>query len=77
VIWFVSSVTAPFLASARPSIATPVVTVIEVKARIDPANVEFVPRVAELPTCQKTLQDWAPFISNTLLPDAVVSVDPA
>ena len=35
------------------------------------------PSVAELPTCQKTLQDWAPLIRLTWLPDAVVSDEPA
>jgi hypothetical protein len=73
---FVSIVTAPFRASARPSITTPVVTVMEVNARIEPAKFEFVPSVAELPTCQKTLHDCAPLTNDTRLPEAVVSVDP-
>jgi hypothetical protein len=60
-----------------PSTTAPVVAVIVVKARIDPLKVEFVPSVAELPTCQKTLQAWAPLIRFTLLPDAVISVEPA
>jgi hypothetical protein len=77
VIVSVSSVTAPFRASTRPSIVTPVVTVMLVSARIVPRKVEPVPSVAELPTCQKTLQDWAPLIRFTELADAVVSVDPA
>jgi hypothetical protein len=46
----VSSVTAPFRASALPSRFTPVVIVIDVSARMFPLNTEFVPRVAELPT---------------------------
>jgi hypothetical protein len=71
----VSSVTAPFLASKRPSTVAPVVAVIDVRARMFPTNTEPVPSVAELPTCQKTLQDWAPLIRKTLLFDAVVSVD--
>jgi hypothetical protein len=50
-----SRVTAPFLASARPSMVAPVVTEIDVRARMLPTKVEFVPSVAELPTCQKTL----------------------
>jgi hypothetical protein len=33
--------------------------------------------VAELPTCQKTLQAWAPSVSVMVLPEAVVSVEPA
>jgi len=52
-----SSVTAPFLASNRPSTVAPVVAAIDVRARMFPLNVELVPSVAELPTCQKTLQD--------------------
>lgn len=71
----VSSVTAPLRASARPRTVTPVVTVIDVRARMFPANIEFVPRVAELPTCQKTLHSWAPLINVTELPDAVVRVE--
>ena len=59
----VSSVTAPLRASARPWTVTPVVTVIDVNARMLPTNTEPVPSVAELPTCQKTLHAWAPLIS--------------
>jgi hypothetical protein len=77
VIVSVSSVTAPFCARTRPSIVTPVVTVMLVRARIVPRKVEPVPSTAELPTCQKTWQDWAPLISLTWLDDAVVSVEPA
>ena len=72
-----SSVTAPFSARARPSTVTPWVTVMLVRARIVPANVEPVPSVAELPTCQKTLHDWAPLIRLTTLDEAVMRVDPA
>jgi hypothetical protein len=57
-----SSVTAPFRASTRPSIFTPVVTVMLCIARIVPTKFESVPSVAELPTCQKTLQACAPLI---------------
>jgi hypothetical protein len=77
VMVLVSNVTAAFRASTRPSTVAPVVTVIDVKARIDPLKLEAVPRVAELPTCQKTLQAWAPLTRFTLLADAVVSVEPA
>ena len=41
-----------------------------------PLKEEPVPRVAELPTCQKTLQAWAPPMRFTTLPDAVISVEP-
>ncbi len=77
VIVSVSSVTAPFRANTRPSIVTPVVTVMLVNARMVPTKVEPVPSVAELPTCQNTLQDWAPLIRLTKLLDAVVRVEPA
>jgi hypothetical protein len=48
----VSSDTCPFLAIALPWTIVPVVAVIEVSAMMLPLNVESVPRVAELPTCQ-------------------------
>ena len=54
-----SRVTAPLRASARPAIVSPVSTEIDVRARTLPAKSELVPRVAELPTCQNTLQAWA------------------
>ena len=56
VIVLSSRVTAPVRASARPSMLAPVVTVIDCWARMLPTKVVFVPSVAELPTCQKTLQ---------------------
>ena len=77
VIVFASNVTAPFRASTLPATVAPVVSVIDAKARIFPTNVVLVPSPAELPTCQKTLQDWAPFTRVTLLADAVVRVEPA
>jgi hypothetical protein len=48
----------------------------EEKARMFPEKEEPVPRVAELPTCQKTLAGWAPLIRATVLPVAVVSAVP-
>jgi hypothetical protein len=72
-----SSVTAPILARARPWISVPVVTVMDWSAMMVPTKVEFVPSVAELPTCQNTLQGCAPLTRMTLLAEAVVSVDPA
>src|SRR5579859_6232037 len=71
----VSSVTAPLRASALPSRFTPVVIVIEVRARMFPLNIENVPSVAELPTCQKILQALALLARMMWLPLAVVSVD--
>jgi hypothetical protein len=51
------------------------VNAIDVNAMIFPLKIEFVPRVAELPTCQKTLQALAPFARTTWLPLPVISVD--
>jgi len=51
--------------------------VIDVTARMVPTKSVVVPRVAELPTVQNTLQAWAPPSSTTELLDAVVSVEPA
>ena len=70
----VSIVTAPLRASTRPLTFTPVVTVIEVSARMFPTNWSRFPSVAELPTCQKTLQASAPLMRSTMLPVAVMSV---
>jgi hypothetical protein len=52
----VSKVTAPFRARALPWRVAPVVTVIELRAKMFPANELVVPRVAEVPTCQNTLE---------------------
>ena len=41
-----------------------------------PPKVEYVPSVAELPTCQKTLQGWASLTKATTLDVAVVTVEP-
>jgi hypothetical protein len=72
-----SKVTAPLRASTRPSTEAPVFNVAEVSARIVPTKLLAVPIVAELPTSQKTLHAWAPFSKATVLPDAVIRVDPA
>jgi hypothetical protein len=72
---FVSKVTAPLRASSLPATVAPVVAVIDVRARMLPAKLEPVPRVAELPTCQKTLHAWAPLMKTTRLAEAVISVD--
>src|ERR1019366_4543060 len=77
VIVFVSSVTAPLRASTRPSTVAPVVTVMLDRAMTVPRKLEPVPIVAELPTCQNTLQACASLIGLTELPEPVVSVDPA
>jgi hypothetical protein len=69
-----SSVTAPLRASTRPCIVTPVVTVMLCIAMIVPSKLEADPSVAELPTCQNTLQACAPLIRSIWLALAVVSV---
>jgi hypothetical protein len=73
VMVLVSMVTCPFRASSRPFTTAPVVAAMSVKARMVPTKVEVVPRVAELPTCQNTLQGETP-TSTTLLALAVMSV---
>ena len=57
---FESRVTAALRAMRRPSIDAPVVAVIDVSARMVPLNDEYVPRVAELPTCQNTFAACVP-----------------
>jgi hypothetical protein len=71
-----SKVTAPVRASRRPCTTAPVSAVIDVRARTDPVNVDPVPRVAELPTCQYTLQGLTP-TRTTELAEAVMRVLPA
>ena len=65
VIVFASRVTAPFRANALPSSLAPVASEMDVKASILPSTTEVVPRVAELPTCQKMLAASAPPASRT------------
>lgn len=59
-IVFESMVTAPVRAKALPISAAPVVMVMDACARMVPLKMEVVPRVAELPTCQKILAACAP-----------------
>ena len=77
VIVFVSRVTSPFLAIARPMRLAPVCMLMSVSAITVPTNVVPVPSVAELPTCQYTWQGLAPRMSATVLLLAVMRVDPA
>ncbi|MEZ0011994.1 hypothetical protein ABH918_004046 [Kitasatospora sp. GAS206B] len=70
-----SSVTAPLRARARPSITVPVCAAMEVRARMLPLKKELVPMVAELPTCQNTLQACAPLMRLTLLAEPVIRVE--
>jgi len=53
---------------------TPELAVMDASAMMVPTNEVLVPRVAELPTCQKTLQAWAPLIRTTEAAVAVVDV---
>ena len=55
---------------------TPVVTVTDSCAMIVPTKALSVPSVAELPICQNTLHAFAPLVRETVLLEAVVSVDP-
>jgi len=70
-------VTAAVFAITRPVTVTFDVTVTEVDAMTVPENALPLPKVAELPTCQKTLHAWAPLVRTTLLSDALFSVDTA
>ena len=70
----VSIVTAPVCAKALPFRVAPVFKVMLASARIFPTNAVVVPRVAELPTCQNTLQTVPPLITLTDEPLAVMSV---
>jgi hypothetical protein len=51
-----SSVTAPVWTCTRPLRVAPVLSVADASASTVPTKVVEVPKVAELPTCQKTLQ---------------------
>jgi hypothetical protein len=77
VIVSVSRLTCPLRASTRPAMVSPVVTEIDVRARTVPMKEEWVPRVAELPTCQNTLQAWAPLMRRMLLAESVVRLEGA
>jgi hypothetical protein len=71
-----SRVTAPLLASARPDMLDPVLSVMLATARMFPAKDVVEPSVAELPIAKKTLQFCPPLITRTDAPLAVVSVVP-
>ena len=76
VILLLSRVTAPLRASALPSRLAPVVSAMLVSARMLPTKEVEVPTVAELPTCQNTLQGLAPLTRRTEAPLEVVSLLP-
>jgi len=71
-----SIVTAPVRAKALPDRVAPLSKVILASASTLPTNIVPVPSVAELPTCQNTLQAEAPLIRRTDALLAVVSALP-
>ena len=72
-----SRVTAPLRASTRPCTVASVSSVAEVRAMMVPTKVLDVFSVAELLTCQNTLQACAPLVSWTTLFEAVTRSDDA
>ena len=71
---FVSSVTEPTCASSCHCTVAPVSALMDKCAKMCPTKWEFVHRVAELGTTQKTRQNRAPWMRRTSLSDAVISV---
>src|ERR1700733_948258 len=69
------SVTAPLCANSLPFTMEPALSVMDWLARMLPLKTELAPRVAEVPTCQKTLKALALPTRIIWLPAAVVSVD--
>lgn len=65
VMWLVSNVIASVIAINLPSTVAPVFAVIDENAIMVPLKSELVPRVAELPTTQKTLSAVAPLVRTT------------
>lgn len=70
----VSRVTAPVLASSRPSMLALVTAVMDCCAMIVPTKRELSASVAELPICQKTLHAVAPPVRVMLLAELVIRV---
>lgn len=75
-ILLVSNVTAAVRAYSPQLDDAPVVAVMEISARMLPVKLVPVPKVAELPTCQKTLAAVAPLMSTTCELLAVIRVLP-
>ena len=75
VITFACRFTAAFRARTRPSRVAPVSMVMLARAMTVPTKRVPVPSVTEEPTCQKTLQAWAPLVRTTELAESVVSVE--
>jgi hypothetical protein len=74
-IVFPDIVTAPLRARALPFKVAPVLKEIDCIAIIVPLKEEVVPKVAELPTCQKILDAKAPPANITCRPDVTVSAE--
>ncbi len=72
---FPAIVMAPVLAKALPLRDAPVLKVIDCIAITVPWNTEVVPKVAEVPTCQKILDANAPPLRITFRPEVVVNVE--
>src|ERR1700676_3074697 len=70
----VTKVTAATCVKTLPSTIAPVCSVIDADARIFPRK-SVPPKVAELPTCQKTLDALAPLVRITWQQLATVSVE--
>ena len=68
------NVTAPVCTSALPFMVELAFMVMEAYAMMVPWKAEDVPRVAELPTCQKMFLACAPPVKMTLRPTPTVSV---
>src|SRR5664280_1809420 len=76
VTWVLLNVIAPAVFTrSLPLTVEPPLSVIADEASIFPTRLVDVPRVAAEPTCQYTLQAWAPLIRTTLLDDPVTSVE--
>lgn len=75
-IRFPLSVTPPVSAKTRPVTLAPVLMVSLIFASMFPSNAVFVPRVAELVTCQNTFAAVAPLARTTEELLAVVSALP-
>src|SRR5438477_537598 len=65
----------PAPANNLPLTMAPLFTVMETAARIFPLKTLVVPKVAELPTCQKMFFAWAPPLKTMLVAGSVVSVE--
>ena len=70
-----SKVTDAVWAKTPPTTLAPVSRVTEARARTYPEIELLVPRVAELPTCQKMLQAVAPFSRTTEEPEPNMRVE--